>query len=145
MTITPLSNVRTNLFDIRIRISSSLAPTVRMILFGFPINPSSSALIFKWKYKHCVVAGISKNASLSTIFIVNIRFCANSKIPFSNSWFFKSVYFNSTSIPLIFSSPFTGITRDGTPFISFNSIRAILSGWMQIVASGVTIFAVFEL
>lgn len=86
-----------------------------------------------------------RDASLSTIFIVNIRFCANSKIPFSNSWFFKIVYFNSTSIPLIFSSPFTGITRDGTPFISFSSIRAILSGWMQIVASGVTIFTVFEL
>ena len=43
-----------------------------IIDFGFPTNPSSSALIDKWKYKACADVGISRNASLSIIVLLNI-------------------------------------------------------------------------
>ena len=44
---TPDSKLRINLLDNKTFKSSSLHPTILDILFGFPMNPSSSALIDK--------------------------------------------------------------------------------------------------
>ena len=56
--------------------SSSDAPINLMMRFGDETNPSSSARIDRWKYRSCVVDGISRNISVSMMSMLNMRFFA---------------------------------------------------------------------
>ena len=74
MTTTPLSKGIINPFAASKRISSSLHPAARAIFRGDATNPSSSPCIPKWKYRACVLVGISINLSVSTTCRENILF-----------------------------------------------------------------------
>ena len=69
---------------------------------------------------------------INSLSLKNIGPFINAEIDFTN---------NSNKNPVTI---ITGENGTGKSII-IDAIRAILSGWMQIVASGVTIFAVFEL
>ena len=94
MTIIPWSKTITKPLAISIFRSSSFAPIILMIFLGLFTKPSSSALIDKWKYRHWLLSGISKNKSLSTIFSENILLSAILSYLSSNKK--KTIVFTST-------------------------------------------------